>query len=172
MGKAIMAGEKPTIELKNGEAYINGVLGKPFHKRFEKFTKDNPTVKTIVFETVPGSANDDWNIKTCILLHKNGMNTELKAYSEIASGGVDLFISGHKRTVTEGAKIGVHSWSDGRKDGLEYPKDSEEHKIFLDFFEEIKMDTSFYWYTLRAAPAESIHWMTKEEVELYNLQSK
>jgi len=171
MGRAIIAGEKPTIEMKEGKAYINGVLGKPFHKRFENFIKQNPTIKTVVFENVPGSANDEWNLKTCVLLHKNGMNTALKAYSEIASGGVDLFISGHQRTVAQGAKIGVHSWSDGKKEGLDYPKNAEEHQLFLHFFEEIKMDTSFYWYTLKAAPANSIHWMTNEEIELYNLKT-
>ena len=172
MGRAILAGEKPTIEVKEEKAYINGVLGKPFHNKFKKFVAQNPTIKTVVFENVPGSANDEWNVKTCVLLHKSGMNTELKPYSEIASGGVDLFISGHKRTIAESAKIGVHSWSDGKKGGIEYPKDSKEHKIFLSFFKEIKMDTSFYWYTLRAAPAECIHWMTKDEIELYNLRSE
>ncbi len=172
MHRAILSGEKPTIELKEGKAYINGVLGKPFHKRFEKFTTQNPTIKTVVFGNVPGSANDEWNVKTCALLHEKNMNTELESTSEIASGGVDLFISGHKRTIAEGAKVGVHSWSNGKKEGIEYPRDSKEHEIFLTFFDQIKMDTAFYWYTLRASPAESIHWMTKAEIELYNLESK
>ena len=168
----LLSGEKPTIELKENKAYVNGVLGKRFHKKFKAFVENNPNIKTVVLEKVPGSANDEWNVKTCSLLHNNGMNTVLKPSSEIASGGVDLFISGNSRTIEKGAKIGVHSWSDGKKDGLEYLRKSEEHKIFIDFFDEIKMDTSFYWYTLRAAPANSIHWMTEEEIELYNLKTK
>jgi beta-lactamase class D len=99
------------------------------------------------------------------------MNTELMSYSEIASGGVDLFISGNNRTLEEGAKIGVHSWKDGKKDGSEYPRNAEEHEIFLDFFEKIKIDTSFYWFTLRAASANDIHWMTKDEIKDYDLET-
>jgi hypothetical protein len=166
----LLSGEKPTIELKEDKAYINGVLGKRFYKKFEKFIAENPSVKTCVLEIVPGSANDEWNVKSCLLLYKSGMNTELKSYSEIASGGVDLFMSGNTRTIEEGARIGVHSWSDGKKEGIEYPRDSEQHKIFLDLFDKIDVDTAFYWYTLKAASANDIYWMTNEEIELYNLK--
>ncbi len=167
----LLSGEKPTIELKNNQAHVNGVLGKTFYKRFRKFIEENPIVKDVVLEDVPGSANDEWNVKSCLLLQKKGMNTIVKSNSEIASGGVDLFISGNKRTIEQGAMIGVHSWSDMRKDGSEYPRDSEEHDIFIDFFNEIEMDTAFYWYTLRAAPANSIHWMTEDEIEFYGLRN-
>lgn len=166
----LFSGEKPTIELKNNKAHVNGVLGKTFYKRFKKFIENNPAVKDVVLENVPGSVNDEWNVKSCVLLHKNGMNTIVKSNSEIASGGVDLFISGNKRIIEKGARIGVHSWSDG-KDGSEYPRDSKEHDIFIDFFNEIKMDTAFYWYTLRAAPANDIHWMTQNEIEEYQLEN-
>ncbi len=159
-----------TIIKKGDEAYINGVLGKKFYKRFKKFIKENPEIKTIVFEEVPGSINDEWNVKSCVLLHQSGFNTRLTSNSMIASGGVDLFISGNKRYIEKGAKIGVHSWSDGKKDGADYPRDDEGHQIFFDMFEKINMDTAFYWFTLRAAPAESIHFMTEEEIELYQLK--
>lgn len=164
-----ITGETPTIELKNDKAHISGLLGKKFHKKFEKFVIEHPEVKELVLVNIPGSINDEWNVKTCLLLNKNGMNTHLLSTSEISSGGVDLFISGNKRTIEEGAKIGVHSWRDGNKDGSEYPRDSEEHIMFLDFFKEIKMDTTFYWYTLRAAPADSMHWMTNQEIKKYNM---
>lgn len=166
----LLSGDKPKIELKDGKAYINGVLGKTFYKRFKKFIEENPSVTTCVLEDIPGSANDEWNVKACLLLHNNEMSTELKSYSEIASGGVDLFISGNSRFIEEGARIGVHSWKDGKKEGIEYPRDSEEHKIFLDFFEKIDIDTAFYWYTLKAANADDIHWMTNDEINFYNLK--
>lgn len=163
-------GEYPTIEIEGDQAKINGTLGKQFHKKLEEFVVENPEIKDLVLENIPGSINDEWNVKTCRLVHNNCMNTILKDDSEIASGGVDLFISGNNRIVTEGAKIGVHSWRDSKQDGAEYPRDSDEHKIFLEFFSEIDIDTSFYWYTLDAAEAKSIHWMTKDEIELYKLE--
>ncbi len=168
----ILSGDKPSIELKNGKAYINGILGKTFYKKFEKFLDENPEVTTCVLENVPGSANDEWNVKSCMLIHDRGINTELRSYSEIASGGVDLFISGHLRLIEDGARIGVHSWRDGKKEGIEYPRDDEEHQIFLEFFEQIEMDTAFYWYTLKAATADDIHWMTDEEIDFYQLEKE
>ena len=166
----IMSGDKPTIEIVDGKAHVNGILGKTFFRILEKFVEDNPDITTLVLEDVPGSANDEWNVRSCLLIYENGLHTELKSYSEIASGGVDLFVSGNSRTIEEGAKIGVHSWSDGKKEGSEYPRDSEEHDIFLDLFEQIGMDTAFYWFTLEAAPADGIHWMTQEEIDEYGLE--
>ena len=171
MTHIIFSGEIPKIDIVDGKAHINGILGKTFYKRFKKFVEENPDIKDCVLENIPGSANDEWNVKACLLLHENGMNTELLSHSEIASGGVDLFISGNNRVIAEGARIGVHSWDDGKKDGSEYPRDSEEHEIFLDFFEQIEMDAAFYWFTVRAASADSIHWMTKDEIIEYKLET-
>ena len=162
----------PTIQtIDTHTAEISGVLGKKFHKKFEKFIAENPIVKDLVLVEIPGSMNDEWNVKTCMLLNQKGMNTHLDSNSMIASGGVDLFVSGKHRTIAKGARIGVHSWRDLKKDGSEYPRDSEEHKIFLDFFEKIEIDTAFYWFTLRAAPGKDIHWMTEQEIQQYGLEN-
>lgn len=167
-----LSGEKAAnIKIENTKAYVNGILGKKFHKRFVKAINENPKVKTIVLEKIPGSINDEWNVKTCIFLHEKGLNTELLPHSIIESGGVDLFISGNKRRIAKGAEIGVHSWSDLKKDGIEYPKDSQEHEIFIDFFEKIDFDINFYWYTLKAAPANGMHYMSNKEIKLYNLDA-
>lgn len=161
--------ERPTLHIQNDELIINGVLGKTFYKSFKTIVLNNPQIKTVVFNRVPGSINDEWNVKSCLLLHENKLNTKLTDSSMIASGGVDLFISGIERTGVKESQIGVHSWRDLKKDGSEYPRNSSEHKLFIDFFEKIDIDTSFYWFTLRAAPAKDIHWMTADEVNKYHL---
>lgn len=161
----------PTIETKNNMAIVNGVLGKTFHKKFEKYIDENPQVKNVQFGIVPGSMNDEWNVKTCRLLHENCMNTMLTDSSIIASGGVDLFLSGNNRTITDQSKIGVHSWRDAKKDGIEYPRDAEEHELFIALYNKIDIDTAFYWYTLKAAPGKDIHWMTPEEIEIYKIKN-
>lgn len=166
-----VTGNNPKIEVINNSdtAVVRGVLGKRFYKKFQKFAVENPNVRNLVLQDIPGSLNDDWNVKSCTFLHENCFNTHVNDSSMIASGGVDLFIAGNSRSVSPKAKIGVHSWRDLKKDGSEYPRDSEEHKVFLDFFEVIEMDTAFYWYTLKASPGKSIHWMTWEEIEKYQL---
>lgn len=32
--------------------------------------------------------------------------------------------------------------------------------------------SDFYWFTLEAAPAESIHWMTEEELFQYHITTE
>ncbi len=160
----------PTIKTENDTAVINGTLGKIFHKKFEKYIHENPDVKNVLFGVVPGSMNDEWNVKTCRLLHDNCMHTILTDSSIIASGGVDLFLAGNNRTITELSKIGVHSWSDTKKDGIQYPRDAEEHQMFIELYKYIEIDTAFYWFTLKAAPAKDIHWMTADEIEIYKIK--
>lgn len=121
---------------------------------------------------IPDSANDEYNVKTCLEINRIRINTELLSHSVIESGGVALFISGNKRTIAKSSKIGVHAWKGLIKKANDYPRDHEEHKIFLDFFEEVKMDTAFYWFTIRAAHAKGMHYMIKEEIEIYRLIKK
>lgn len=162
--------QKSTImELDSTSIQLSGVLGKQMHKKLESYLKNHSEINKIVLDQIPGSINDAWNVKTCKMIHDLGIETYLNSNSVIASGGVDLFISGTKRTIETGAKIGVHSWRDGKKDGSEYPRGANEHNLFIDFFNEIEMDTSFYWYTLSAAPGKDIHWMSDEEIERFEL---
>lgn len=169
----LLSNEKAAeFRVEGQQAYVNGILGKTAHMRFKLFIEENPDVKTLILEHVPGSINDEYNVQTCELLHNEGINTKAMSYSEIASGGVDLLISGNERVIESGAKIGVHSWASGDKEGIDYPSDSPEHQLFYDLFERIGMDTSFYWFTLRAAPADSMHWMTEEEIDFYQLRTE
>jgi len=168
-----LSGEKTaTFKVIEDKAYVNGVLGKKAHKKFMKTIKKHPNIKTLVLQEVPGSISDEWNVKTCEEVRKRGMNTYLESNSVIQSGGVDLFIAGVERFSERGAKIGVHSWRNLKKDGKEYPPEHKEHDIFVDYFDVIERDTSFYWFTLRVAPADGMHFMTTEEIEKYNIVTK
>ena len=44
-------------------------------------------------------------------------------------------------------------------------RDDPEHQLYLDFYEEMGTPAAFYWYTLRAAPPDDIHWMTEAEID-------
>jgi uncharacterized protein YktA (UPF0223 family) len=89
----LFSNERPTIELKNEKAYVNGVLGNSFYKKLTHFI-----------------------------------------------------------AIT--------------------PRDSQEHQIFFDLFNKIEFDTSFYWFTLRAAKANDIHWTTQEEIKRFGLATE
>ena len=159
--------DPPTIEIKGDKAFVNGVLGVLFYDLFKEILEQHPEIKTVVLLDIPGSLNDEWNVKSCLLLYEKGLNTELLSTSEVDSGGVDLFVSGRKLTIAEGAKIGVHSWAGAIKTATDFPKKHKAHKMFLDLYENVNIDPSFYWFTIEAASADDIHYMTKEETEKY-----
>jgi len=123
-----------------------------------------------VMQNVPGSMDDDINLLASMEIRNRGINTHIPADGMVASGGTDMFLAGVKRTIETGAKIGVHSWSDGSgKAALDYPKGNQVHDIYLDYYNAIGISTEFYWYTLSAASADNIHWMTIEEIAKYKV---
>jgi hypothetical protein len=121
-------------------------------------------------QNVPGSMDDEINLLASMEIRNRGINTHIPSDGMVASGGSDMFLAGVKRTIAPGARIGVHSWSDGSgKAALDYPSDHQAHDIYLDYYNAIGITTDFYWYTLEAAPADSIHWMTTAEMTLYGV---
>jgi len=93
----------------------------------------------------------------------------LIATSQIDSGGVDLFLAGVERTMQDGARIGVHSWSDGTNDATDFPRDSLEHDQNRQYIEDMVGSDDFYWFTIEAAPASSIYEMTNDEIVRFGL---
>jgi pimeloyl-ACP methyl ester carboxylesterase len=150
--------------------YMNGVIGSDTLDVMQEFLTKYPQIKTIVMQNVPGSMDDDVNLKASLEIRNRGIATHIPADGMVASGGTDMFLAGAKRTIDEGARLGVHSWSDNSgKVALDYPRDHEEHVKYLDYYDVMGIPADFYWYTLEAAPADSIHWMTAEEIAQYNI---
>ena len=153
----------------NDTAYVNGLLGKRAYHRFENIINKNSNLKTLTLLDVPGSIDDDYNIKSCYLIKDKKPNTHLTSNSIIASGGVDFFLAGQQRSIEQGAKVGVHSWSDGFEDGANIAREDSSHHLFLDFYKNINIDSSFYWCTLHSASADSIHWLSNDEMIRYGV---
>ena len=172
--KAVNVGSA-SLSVNGDEILIDdGDLGKKTYRILKKLLNDNPNVDTIVLGNLNGSVDDEINVETGRMIRAKGLNTKVLANSEIASGAVDLFASGVERIYTKGAKVGVHSWSDGGKTGAEYPKDDEAHHSQLGYFTAMLPDTGydFYFYTLSAAPADNIYFMSQSEILKYKLATK
>ncbi|MBL6663791.1 MAG: hypothetical protein ISP71_06790 [Flavobacteriales bacterium] len=157
------------FKIRNDTAYVHGILGKKAYHRLENLIDKNPQLKTLTLLDVPGSIDDDYNIKSCYLINDKKLNTHLTSKSIIASGGVDFFLAGQQRSIEQGAKVGVHSWSDGFEDGANIAREDSSHHLFLGFYKSINIDTSFYWFTLQSASADSIHWLTYDEMIRYGV---
>lgn len=142
---------------------------------FDKMIEDYPNIQSITFSShCPGSNNDEALYRAANKLRNQGIKTILTSESKVESGAVDLFISGASRTIDDGAKIGVHSWSyGGGTDGVDLPEDHEDHQMYLDFYSEMfeneELAIEFYWFTLESAAGDDIHYMSNEEIEHFEL---
>ena len=152
---------------------MSGDIDHSVNKKLESLLKKHPDTKLVIMKEVPGSMDDVANLEAARLLRSKKIATHLPSDGVVASGGTDFFLAGVKRTLEKGAKIGVHSWADGgffsSKTALDYPKDDEAHQLYLEYYKDMGIPTDFYWYTLQAAPAESIHWMTPTEITKYKI---
>jgi hypothetical protein len=164
-------GDEPVTFIVDGDqATMTGVLDTSTPEVVEDLLDDYPELEVIVMTDVPGSVDDDANLEAARLIAEAGIDTHVPADGVIASGGVDFFLAGEVRTYEPGAEFGVHSWAaeDGTT-GSDLPQTDPEHDPYLDYFDEIGIDDDFYWFTLDAAPAESIHVMTERELERFDV---
>ena len=157
------------FEVRGEEVWMNGEINSKTYDQFTQLIAENPQVTTLVEEIVPGSFDDDTMIKLAYFVREQGLNTRLLTHSQIDSGGVDLFLAGVERTMERGAHIGVHSWSDGVREAVDFPKDSPEHEQNRKYIEVMLGSDEFYWFTIQAAPADGIYEMSETEIEQYGL---
>jgi hypothetical protein len=170
---ASSAANYPLFKVYGNQAHMNGTISSDIVAQLNAMTKANPLVDTIVMQEVPGSVNDDANLKAALLVRSKYLKTLIPEGGMVASGGTDFFLSGVERVIADGALVGVHSWADsnGTKGG-DLPASNSAHKPYLDFYKSIGMQTDFYWYTLKAASANSIHWMSQAEMSKYNMATR
>ncbi|KZZ45927.1 hypothetical protein A3759_08240 [Thalassolituus sp. HI0120] len=154
-------------------AIMNGEITSKIVEQLNSLVKHNPQVKTIVFENVPGSSDDEMNLKAGLRLRQLGLNTYLPPGGEIASGGVDLFLAGKERFSANDVLVGVHSWAgDGVQDASTLPRDHVSHKPYLDYYKALGITQDFYWFTIEAADAANIHWMSNAERKQYGITTR
>lgn len=153
-----------SIEIKNNVMVASGVVDSTTPEVLGSAIEQNPDIKTLVLQSVPGSADDISNLAVARKVRKANMTTIVPSNGLVASGGTDLFLAGAKRIIEQGACIGVHSWAAGDlfnvKSAREFPKNDTEHDKYLDYYKEMKVDPAFYWFTLDAADYDAMYWMS------------
>ncbi|MCG7499191.1 hypothetical protein MHO82_20195 [Vibrio sp. Of7-15] len=159
------------LKVKGNKAVLSGVLGTKSYIQIKDLIEQHPEVKTLEFDFVPGSLNDDINMHTGRLIRNAGLNTYISSTGEAYSGGVDLFAAGKVRQYQSGAKLGVHSWCcKGDKPANLLNESDKAHWSQITYFNEILINGSdFYFYTINAADFDDIHIMKKNELLDHNL---
>jgi hypothetical protein len=158
------------FEVVGTRAVMYGVINGGTPARFEALLADHPYVDTLVMPFVPGSMDDVANLAVSRELFASGLDTCVPTTGVIASGGVDFFLAGDRRSARPGALLGVHSWGAGPIAGSALPMSHPAHDLYLDYYAEIGVDAAFYWYTLAAAGPNDVHWMTRAELRTYDVE--
>lgn len=152
---------------------MNGDITSKTLKNFNRLIEQYPDIKIINMNQVPGSTDDETNLKVAQRVYDLGIATHIMDGGEIASGGVDFFLAGVKRTRGNNTSIGVHSWEGDGKTAMDYPKGHEYHLPYINYYTSVgftqQAAEDFYYFTINAAPASGIHWMTDEEIERYGI---
>ena len=137
--------------------------------QFRDVMAAHPDIEVLVLLDVPGSIDDDTNLALGHRVREAGLQTHLRSTSYVASGGVDLFLAGVRRTMEEGAVLGVHGWADLTSEAADYPPEAPEHDTYVAYTRRMLGSDAFYWFTIHAAPSESIHEMSSSEIARYGL---
>lgn len=166
--------KKGVFSLVNGQTIVlDGVINSKSLDNFNSLYSKHKSLKTVHIKNCDGSKDDDTNLKLSKRVHDLGLTTHLMENGSIASGGVDFFISGIKRTRGTNTKIGVHSWSGNGQTATDFPVGHANHQPYIDYYKSVGLSDAdakaFYYFTINSAPAESIHWMTDSEIEKYKL---
>ncbi|MEM7179597.1 MAG: alpha/beta hydrolase [Spirochaetota bacterium] len=159
------------FRVKSSKLYMSGTIRSATPRRLKRILNKYPHIKTIVMQCVPGSKDDEANLKAATLVRKRGLNTHIASTGMIASGGTDFFLAGVKRTMGDDVYIGVHAWGTDEEEPTadRFPRNHSEHKKYLHYYRKMGIPQSFYWFTLRVAPAEGMHNMTDAELDKYHI---
>ena len=166
-----------SFEVEDTEIFAFGVIDETSLTLFKEAMAKAPDADTLVLEYVEGSADDEANLVFARFVHDSGFSTRVPANGLVASGGTDLFLSGVSRTLESGACVGVHSWATNDENGEEitgadFPRNAAEHQPYLDYYHAVGIPQNFYWFTLEAAPADGMYWVTQDDIDANNMTTE
>lgn len=157
----------------NSTVEMNGEVTSSSLSDFNQLEQAFPNIKTINIKNCDGSSDDVVNLQLSQKVHQKGINTHLMNNGLIASGGTDFFLAGVKRTKGSNTKIGVHSWAGDNEVATDFPVGHANHLPYINYYVSVgftqQLAEDFYYFTINAAEAESMHWMTETEINQYGL---
>lgn len=162
-----------TISNDQTSVEMNGEISSASLTNFNALYAAYPAVTKINIKNCGGSSDDEINLVLSKRVFDLNIETHLLDNGEIASGGVDFFVAGKKRTKGESTKIGVHSWSGGANQASDFPVGHANHLPYINYYVSVgftqQQAEDFYYFTINAAPASGIHWMTEAEIATYKI---
>lgn len=162
-----------TISENSTTVEMDGTINSKSLDNFNSLYAAYPNVTQINIVNCEGSMDDETNLQLSQKVYDLSINTQLLDNAIIASGGVDFFLAGRKRTRGTDTRVGVHSWGSGNSSATDFPVGHSNHQPYIDYYKAIgfsqQESEDFYYFTINAASAENIHWMTEEELTKYQI---
>ena len=93
------------LKVEGDKLYVMDLLNSKTFGQMQEIISANPQVDTLVFTAMPGSIDDEVTFKMGRWIRSKELNTHLTAQSVIASGAVDLFVSGSNGPWKMGQKL-------------------------------------------------------------------
>lgn len=164
-------GPPMTFAAKGDALIVNGTTGRGSLADLQAALAANPGTRVLILSRIEGSDDDAVNLQMARMVRDRKLDTHLNADSVIESGGIELFIGGVNRTMDEGARIGVHSWSDEDEhyQGRDLPRDHPDHKPYLDTYRALGVPEDLYWFILAAAPNDGMYFMTEDDIDRFDV---
>lgn len=157
------------FEAEGRNIYAYGDIDSDVIPRFLDVYNDNPEAEVLVLEMVGGSVDDEVNLKFSQMIRDLGLSTHVPSNGLVASGGTDLFLAGSHRTLEPGACVGVHAWATDDYEANDIARDDPVHQEYLRYFRKMGINEYFYWFTLAAASAQDMHWMSAQDVNRFSM---
>jgi hypothetical protein len=162
----------------NKTVSMDGEINSNTLANFNSLIAAYPNIEQINIVNCGGSSDDDINLQVSLLVHQKGIKTHINNAGLIASGGVDFFLAGTKRTKGSNTQIGVHSWGGEDDNGntvkaTDFPRGHQHHLPYINYYKSIGFSQQeaedFYYFTINAAGPDDIHWMTDAEISQYKI---
>ena len=159
----------PFRVLDGQRAALMGITDRDSVSHFETLLRDHPGIATIELIDCPGTEDDRANLRLGRLIRARGIATHVPANGFVASGAVELYLAGQRRSAENGAEFAVHSWEDDSgQEPADFAPDAPQNRAYLDYYQAMGMSgdqaRAFYAMT-NSVPFSSARWLTASEMD-------
>lgn len=133
----------PFRVLDETRATMTGVSDARTPAQFGAMLRDHPRIATLEMVDCPGTEDDHANLRLGRMIHAQGIATHVPERGWVASGAVELFLAGTRRSAERGARFAVHSWEDYDGHGpSDFAANAPQNRAYLDYYRAVGMSES------------------------------
>lgn len=170
--------EPVSFNVLGNTAHMSGIMDSTITTLVRNLIHNYPGVDTIVMHNVLGTLDFAATLEAGRLIRDACLTTVVPIRGKITSGGVHLFMAGCKRITEKNAKLGIHTWQYpiydengniiGGTPAADFPTDSSEHQMYLDYQAEMDIPADFYWRIVDT-PFDKMHFLSKNEAAEFSI---